>query len=96
MIESVRDTLENQVIGKVIADGRAPAIVAAAVGSVLEQLKSVGDLVDYQDIQARTLTLDPTTVEVRYSYKPAFPLNYINIAFSIDLSGDSDTSVTTV
>ena len=92
MIESVRDTLETQVIGKVIADGKAPAIVAAAVGSVLEQLKTVGDLVDYADIQSRTLTLDPTTVEVRFSYKPAFPLNYVNIAFSIDLtSGEVET-----
>jgi hypothetical protein len=88
MIESVRDTLENQVIGKVIADGKAPAIVGSAVGGVLERLKTVGDLVDYADIQARTLTLDPTTVEVRFSYKPAFPLNYINISFSIDLTGD--------
>lgn len=87
MIESVRDTLDTQIIGKVIADGSAPAIVAAAVGATLEQLKVVGDLVDYADIQARTLSLDPTTVEVRFSYKPAFPLNYIKIAFSIDLSG---------
>lgn len=86
MVESIRDTLDTQVIGKVIADGKAPVIVAAAVQNVLEQLKIVGDLVNYRDIQARTLAIEPTTVEVRFSYLPAFPLNYINIKFSIDLT----------
>ena len=94
MIESVRDTIDNQIIGQVIADGRAPSVVSAAVTATLESLKAVGDLVDYADVQSRTLTLDPTTVEVRYSYRPAFPLNYVNIVFSIDLtSGETTTTV---
>jgi hypothetical protein len=91
MIESVRDTLESQVIGQVIADGQAPAVVASTVTAVLESLKAVKDLVDYANVQARTLSLDPTTVEVRYSYKPAFPLNYVNVIFSIDLSNGTVT-----
>lgn len=91
MIESVRDTIDQQIIGKVIADSNAPSTVAAAVSGVLETLKTIGDLVDYSTPQARTLTLDPTTVEVRFSYKPAFPLNYVNIAFNIDLSGNTTT-----
>jgi hypothetical protein len=93
MIESVRDTLETQIIGKVIADGRAPAVVAAAVGGVLEQLKVVGDLEDYKEVQARTLAIEPTTVEVRFSYKPLFPLNYIQIKFSIDLTDDGGVTI---
>jgi hypothetical protein len=93
MVESVRDTIDRQIIGKIIADGRAPAVVASAVTGVLEQLQTVGDLVGYRDVQARTLSLDPTTVEVRFSYRPAFPLNYINIAFSIDLTTDDGVTV---
>ncbi len=91
MIESVRDTLDQQIIGKVIADGSAPVLVGAAVSGVLEALKGAGDLVDYSEVQARTLTLDPTTVEVRFSYKPAFPLNFINIVFSVDLTSETTT-----
>jgi hypothetical protein len=92
MIESIRDTLESSIIGQVIADGQAPNVVGAAVGAVLEQLKTDKDIVDYNNVQSRTLSLDPTTVEVRYSYKPAFPLNYVNVIFSIDLtSGDLTT-----
>lgn len=85
MIESVRDTLESSVIGNTYGN-EAPAVVASTVQSVLEDLVEEGDIVGYSDIQARTLTLDPTTVEVRFSYRPAFPLNYIRISFSLDLS----------
>lgn len=91
MIESVRDTLENQVIGRVIADGNAPGIVASAVEGVLSNLVAARDLVGYRDVQARTLSLDPTTVEVRFSYRPAFPLNYIKISFSLNLEAQTTT-----
>lgn len=97
VIESVRDTLDRQIIGNVIADGNAPGIVSAAVVAVLEQLRQGRDLVDYGGVQARILALDPTTVEVRFSYRPAFPLNYINVVFSLDLStGDISVSSTTL
>lgn len=95
MIESVRDTIDENIIGKVIADGRAPAVVSATVQDVLEALKTAGDLVDYKGVQARTVTFDPTTVEVRFSYKPAFPLNYVNVSFSIDLTTGDVADVTT-
>lgn len=86
MVESVRDTIDRQIIGAVIADGNAPSIVASSVVMVLEGLRRDKDLVDYNGVQARYLSLDPTTIEVRFSYRPAFPLNYVNIVFSIDLT----------
>jgi hypothetical protein len=79
MIESIRDTLDTQIIGEVVADDNAPLVV-------LERLRGDGDLVNYRNVEARTLSLDPTTIEVRFSYRPAFPVNYVNVAFSIDLS----------
>jgi hypothetical protein len=94
VIESVRDTIDSQIIGQVIADGDAPSSVAATIAAVLEQIKQLGDIVDYSDVQARTLTIDPTTIEVRFSYKPAFPVNYVNIVFALDLT-TGDLSVPT-
>jgi hypothetical protein len=85
MIESLRDTLDS-LIGEVIADDTAPGVVASAIRNVLEALRGAGDLVAYSDIQARTTSLDPTIIEVRFSYRPAFPINYINIVFSLDLT----------
>jgi hypothetical protein len=97
MIQSVRSTLDNQVIGTVPADGNAPLLVQTTVISVLEQLRSARELVSYSAVEARTLTNDPTTVEVRFSYKPAFPLNYVNVVFSLDLStGVNDVTTTTL
>jgi hypothetical protein len=86
MVESIRDTLDNQVIGEVIADDAAPLVVRAAVIGVLESLRGDGDIGGYRNVEARTLSLDPTTIEVRFSYRPNFPVNYIDIKFSIDLT----------
>jgi hypothetical protein len=86
MIESVRDTIDRQIIGNLIADNNAPTIVANTVASVLDALRQSRDLVDFSGVEARYLSLDPTTIEVRFSYRPAFPLNYVNIVFAIDLT----------
>ena len=89
VVESVRNTLEEQVIGNVIADDQAPLVVRNAVIGVLDSLRGYGDIVNFSNVQARYVSLDPTTIEVRFSYKPAFPLNYVNVIFSLDLtSGD--------
>jgi hypothetical protein len=86
MLESVRDTIERQIIGQVPADGNAPFLVRSTVISVLEQLRQGRALVDYGAVQARQKSYDPTVVEVRFSYRPAFPLNFVEIVFSIDLT----------
>lgn len=91
MIESVRDTVDRQIIGKIIADGNAPGIVANTVIGVLELLRQGRDLVDYTGVQARYVSFDPTLIQARFSYRPAFPLNYVDIVFSIDMSQGATT-----
>ena len=86
MIESVRDTIERQIIGQVIADGNAPFVVRSTIIGVLEQLRQGRDLVDYSNVECRALTSDPTVIEARFSYRPAFPLNFVQIVFSVDLT----------
>jgi hypothetical protein len=96
MMESIRLTLDTQIIGEVPADGNAALVVKNAVIGVLETLRAGHDLVDYTGVEARTISNDPTTVECRFSYRPAFPLNYVNVAFSLDLTaGQVDTTFTT-
>lgn len=89
VIESVKDTIDDQIIGQVIADGQAALVIRAAVAGVLDQLRGDNDIVSYSDIQSRVTSLDPTTVEVRFSYAPAFPVNYVNIFFSLDLTNNT-------
>lgn len=95
VIESVRDTLESQVIGQVVADGDAPLVVKTAVTNVLSELRSARDIVAFGDVQARVLTVDPTHVEVRFSYRPAFPINYVTVGFALDLTTGTVATPTT-
>lgn len=94
VVESIQDTIETQIIGQVIADGDAPLVVRSAIISVLEELRIADDIVGYSDVQARTASLDPTTIEVRFSYRPAFPVNYVNVIFSLDLTTGVVTDTT--
>lgn len=89
VIESLMDTIENQVIGSVIADGEAPLIVRGVVIGVLDELRLAGDIVGYEQVQAALSSLDPTIIEVRFSYRPAFPVNYVDISFSLNLATGS-------
>jgi hypothetical protein len=92
MIESIKDSLDNQIIGQVIVDDAAPFQVQLAVSSVLEELVAQGIIVTYQDVQARSLNTDPTVIEVRYSYLPAYAVKYIRVIFSINTSNGVVTS----
>lgn len=89
MIESVRDTIDRRIIGQIIADANAPGVVAATVSSVLESLRQNRDLVGYSSVEAQYASLDPTTISVRFAYRPAFPVNYVNVEFSLDLTSAS-------
>lgn len=91
MVESVKETLENQVIGQIIADGNSPIIVRSAIVGVLSALQSAGDLVDFKTPVVALATTEPTTITASFSYRPAFTLNYIDIAFSLDLSSQTVT-----
>lgn len=94
MMESLVQTLDTQIIGQIIADNNAPFTVATTVQGVLEALVASGAIVDYASLTARSLApTDPTTIEVRFVYKPAYPLNYVNVIFSIDTTtGAVDTT----
>lgn len=93
MIESIRATLDAN-LPIVAVDNDTPTILKTIIIGVLEGLKGRRELVDYSNVQARVLLTDPTTGEVRFSYRPAFPLNNVDILFSIDLTSGTITAGT--
>lgn len=93
MVESIRQTLENQIIGQIIADGNSPIIVRSAIVGVLSALQSAGSLVGYKTPVVAIASLEPTTITASFSYRPAFTLNYIDIVFALDLSSQTVTLV---
>lgn len=94
IVQSVSQTLNTQVIGQVVADDNAAATVETLVIGTLEDLRTLGYLVNYGNVSAALVSLDPTTMTVSFSYSPAFMINYIDVQFTLDLTSQS-LSVTT-
>ncbi len=93
VIESVRTSIDAAL--PITADGSAATTLKLIVIGVLEQLRGLREIVNYSDVQARVLLGDPTKGEVRFSYRPSFPLNNVNVVFALDLTtGDGDTTIT--
>lgn len=92
MIESIRETLENEVIGQIIADANSPYVVRSAINAVLSSLQQAGDIVEYSQVQAVLSSVEPTTIEASFSYRPAFPVNFVNVSFSLNLTTNTVTA----
>lgn len=89
MIDSVRTALEENVIGKVVVDDNATNFINQIVTGTLQALVKTGDVISFGNVQARIASFEPTLAEVRFSYKPAYPINYITVIFSLDLADGS-------
>jgi hypothetical protein len=83
LITRARITLES-LIGMVVPHASAPLIVQGAMLGVLEQILAEGSISGYANVKARALSTDPTTIEVRFEYTPAYPINNIIINFTIN------------
>jgi hypothetical protein len=90
LIQEALDSAE--LIGTPIEQGTGLRVKSVASGG-LEYAKSLGIIVDYVNLKVRQQSPpsgDPTVIEVKFAYKPAWPLNYILVSFTIDTStGDS-------
>lgn len=84
MIESVKRTLDENVVGRVLADGRAPFIVSTNVSGVLEFLKGSGAITGYSAVTATVSPNSPTAMTVRFAYSLPFAINNIEVALSLD------------
>lgn len=92
MAHRMKDVLDSAVVGIVVPINRAPLIAQSVVVGLLEQLILEGSIQSYSNVSARVLDNDPTTVEVRYSYLPAFPINNISVIYTIDTTTGDFTS----
>lgn len=94
----LQTTMDNSgLIGIPIGENTALQVKGIVAGA-LETAKSsatpgeAGLIVSYGDLAVRQQAPpsgDPTVIDVRFSYKPAWPLNYITMSFSVDTSNDT-------
>ena len=89
MVYRVRDYLDaDGLIGMPIY-GTTLIQVKASAESALQSLVRDEIIVGYQNLKVRQLATQPDVVEVRYEWKPAYPLNYIVVRYSVAvMTGD--------
>lgn len=95
MMESIKQTLEDQVIGNIIADANSPLVVRSAIAGVLQLLIQSRVIIGYTALQAQLTSLNPTTISASFTYQAAFPVNFVNITFALDMSTGAVTFQTT-
>jgi hypothetical protein len=80
--------IEANLIGSPIVE-ETPATVQALVMGALEAAAGNDTIADYGGVsvtQQRLPSGDPTVIEVTFNYQPTYPLNYITVTFTLDLS----------
>lgn len=97
MVGLIQTGLDNsELIGSAMTLD-SPISVKSVVAGVLEYCETNGTFVSYKDLQSRIAQMNPSIIEVRFAYRPAFPLNYILVTFSVDLTtGDAELTESTV
>lgn len=86
MMKTLVEALDTQAVGQLVLDAEANFLVQVLVSAELDLLIQQGAIVEYDGIQVRPDPSDATALQVRFSYLPAYPLNHINISFSISAS----------
>lgn len=84
MAHRLKEALDGSVVGVVAPISMVPTLVIGTVAGLLDLLVIESVINSYSDVKARVLDQDPTTVEVRYSYVPAYPINNIEVRFQIN------------
>jgi len=94
MIQTLVQAYNNQVIGQIPADGNAINAITTLTAGLLEQLVGAGELVAYTGLSVTLQAAAPTVAQVIFSWQPVYPLDYIQIQFSIDLTGAGTVTTT--
>lgn len=89
MVYRIRDYLDGDgLIGMPIYDTTLIQVKASAESALVSLVRDQ-IIVGYQNLKVRQLATLPDVIEVRYEWKPAYPLNYIVVRYSVAvMTGD--------
>lgn len=90
--KSIRQSLDNDGLIGGIIDDLTLANVKGSVDAALQSLMQVQAINNYGGVKVRQVPASPDVVEVRFTWKPSVPLNYITVRYAITL----DTGETTI
>ena len=96
MVYRLRGYLDSEkLIGGVIDEYTLINIKAsadAALGSLVTDRVING----FKELKVRQLNTQPDVVEIRYSWKPSLPLNYIMVKYSVDVGSGTETGLQSI
>lgn len=96
MVYRLRQYLDNdQLIGGIINDLTMTNVKASA-DAALQSLISDRVIRDYLDLKVRQLGTQPDVIEIRFSWKPSLPLNYIVVRYSVSVTTGDSTALQSV
>lgn len=95
----LQDTMENSGLIGIPIDDTTALRVKSIVSGALETAKNAtsGLITDYNSLAVRQQSPpsgDPTVIDVRFAYKPPWPLNYILVSFTVDTTNEAVTNLT--
>lgn len=86
MVYRIRDYLDaDNLIGQPILPETVINTKASAI-SALESLVADKIIWGYRDLKIRQVENNPDVLEIRFQWKPTWPLNYIIVRYSIDIT----------
>ncbi len=80
--KTLRPLLDRQYIGTKIT-ARTPAEVATTVTTFLEGKISDQIIVSYRNVSVAQDAIDPRTINIRFDIKPVYPLEFVDVSFSL-------------
>ena len=79
---------QSGIIGSPLTN-ETPIRVQSIVDGALVQALNAGIFVGYSNLAVRVSDTDQTAIQVKFAYRPAYPVNYITVSFSINtVTGD--------
>lgn len=83
-IRLVNQAIERSGIVGSPMDAEAPVRLRSIVEGALQQAVQGQIIVGYSNLAVRVSPGDPTALEVKYAYQPAYPLNKVMVSFAIN------------
>lgn len=84
--QTVQGSLENSnLIGSPI-DADMVIRIQGVIQGALEQMRISNTIVSWTGLSVQQQSVDPSVVEARFAYRPAVPLNYIVVSYTVDLN----------
>jgi len=94
LVALIETTLDSSgLIGSFLQADSLTQITGVITG-ILETATTLGFIVAYSDTKVRQRVGQPSVIEVKFRYKPAYPLNYIVVSFSVNLDTGSTADLT--